>query len=73
MGFEAYAPIEDKYQTDVERLSEIAIHVIHSNHGSFLKVMADAWLRADYANKRILKPAWAAIVTKYDLDKEAEG
>lgn len=73
MGFEAYDRTGETYQADVKRLNEIAIHVVHSDHGSFLRSLAEAWLRADSFNKRILMPAWAVIVVKYSLDEEAEG
>ena len=53
------------------RLSEIAYAVYNSNRGSFLKAIADAWMKADPFNKMILAPAWMRIITKYDLEKEA--
>lgn len=71
MGFEAYSQAERTYQDEVHRLNVIANVVYSSQHGDFLKTLADAWLRADMSNKRILLPAWSAIVTKYSLDKEA--
>jgi len=73
MGFEAYDRAEEKYQVDVDRLSEIAVQVYHSDRDAFLKAMADAWLKADPSDKRILRPAWVAIVIKHGLAKEAEG
>ena len=72
MGFEAYTRAEEMYQADVAHLNEIAINVHHGDRGSFLKAIADAWLKADPSNKRILMPAWAAIVTKYDLEEDLE-
>jgi len=70
VGFEAYDRVEAKYRADVERLNRIAVDVYHSNRGSFLKAMADAWCKADPANQRILQPAWEAIVVKYGLEAE---
>lgn len=72
MGFEPYVKAEVSYRAEIERLDHIARYVYNSDHGSFLIVLADAWLLADLSNKRILQPAWRAIITKYDLDKEAE-
>lgn len=54
-------------------LNKIAVHVYNGNYGSFLKAVADAWLKADPKNKRILRPAWVILIDKYNLDKEAEG
>lgn len=71
MEFEAYRRAEEEYRADVKRLTKIANEVYNGNYGYFLKVMADAWIVADSANRRIIKRAWAAIVRKYDL--EAEG
>jgi len=73
LGFETYTRAEETYQADVERLDNVAQHVVASTHGDFLKALAEAWLRADRSNKRILFSAWAAIVVKYDLDKEVSG
>lgn len=73
MGYEAYDSAEEKYQAEVKRLDDIALTVVNSDRGYFERTLADAWMHADKANKRILKPAWEGIVTKYDLAKEAEG
>ena len=54
----------------VEDLDKIARGVIESEHGNFLKKIADAWLHADIHNKRILKRAWQTLVEKYRLHKE---
>lgn len=51
-------------------LREIAVHAVHSNHGDFLKACADAYLRADQENEKILRPAWLMLIEKYRLDKE---
>jgi hypothetical protein len=48
------------------------VHVVHSQHGSFLLAFADAYLRADPENERILRPAWLVLIDKYGLDKECE-
>ena len=53
-----------------EIFDEIARFVLNSEHGSFLKKMADAWLHADPENKEILRGAWAEIIVKYDLNVE---
>ncbi|MBA7685888.1 hypothetical protein ES703_94319 [subsurface metagenome] len=61
------------WKVEKGNLDDIARNIINSRHGSFLKSIADAWLRADRDNKQILKPAWVTIIEKYGLDKEAEG
>lgn len=53
-----------------EIFDEIARFVLNSEHGSFLKKMADAWLHADPENKTILRGAWAEIIVKHDLNAE---
>ena len=50
----------------------IAVYVVSSSHGDFLRTFADAYLRADQGNERILRPAWLVLVDKYDLDGEYE-
>ena len=72
MGYKAFDEAEEKYQAEVTHLNAIAAHIVNSDHGVFPKTLADAWLHADSSNKRILKPAWEAIVVKYDLAKEVE-
>ena len=71
MGFEAYDRAEEKYQHTVDRLNAISVHVSDGHHGAFMRALAEAWLLADSANKRILRQAWAAIVVKYGLEAEA--
>lgn len=73
MGFEAYHSAQKIYLDDLQRMNEIAVNVYNSKRGSFLKAMADTWLRADPFNKRILRQAWQAFIVKYSLDEEAEG
>lgn len=73
MGYEAYVKAENKYRNEVARLDEIAIEVYHGKRGSFVKALADVWCRADPSNKRIVKPAWEAIVVKYDLAEDPSG
>lgn len=51
-------------------LREIAVRVFHSNHCNCLKVFADAYLKADKENEKILRPAWLVLIEKYRLDKE---
>jgi len=60
------------YPTEVDHLSNIALQVYHGNYGSYLKVFADLWLRADKDNKVMLRSTWEDTIRKYDLDKEAE-
>ena len=50
----------------------IAVRVVNSQHGGFLRTFADAYLRADQENERILRPAWLVLVDKYGLDEECE-
>lgn len=59
--------------TEVDELSNIALQVYHGNHGSYLTVFADLWLRADKDNKVMLRSVWEETIKKYGLDKEAEG
>lgn len=72
MGYKSFDQKEKEYQTEVKRLVEIACDVYNSDRSDFLRTLADAWLKADKSNKRILREAWAAIVIKYDLAKEDE-
>ena len=51
-------------------LQIIAVEVALSNHGDFLKHMANAWLTADILNKSLLEEAWANLVARYDLAEE---
>jgi len=53
-------------------LREIAVNAVHSKHGDFLRVFADAYLRADQENEGILRHAWLCLITKYGLDEECE-
>ena len=53
-----------------KRLREIAVHVVNSKHGDFLRVFADAYQRADRENEAILRDAWIRLVLKYGLDAE---
>ena len=52
---------------NLDRLSEIAINVYNSKHGSFLRAMADAYLKADISNKALLCPVWVEFINRYDL------
>jgi len=67
VGFETFNRTEEKYQADIVRLGEIAQKVHKTDRSTFLKSLAKAWLHAFPSDKRILKPAWEAIVTKYSL------
>ena len=59
--------------TDLEDLDAVALQILRSRHGNFLKAFADAWLKADPHNKGILKTAWLTLIEKYDLNpKEKE-
>ena len=71
MGYMAFDKKEKEYQKEVIRLTEIAVEVYNSDRGVFLKGMAHAWIWADSSDRRILRPAWLAIVTKYSLAEEA--
>lgn len=71
MGTRASARTGKIYHHRRERLDEIAVQVYNSKRGSFLKAMADTWLRADIYNKRILWPAWTSFIERYSLDEEA--
>lgn len=55
---------------EIEQLNHIAVEVINSDHGAFLKAMAGAWIRADPENREILKEAWERLIKKYRLDEE---
>ena len=72
MGYRTFDKAEKKYQAELELLNKIAVEIHHSDHSHFLRTLAEAWFLADPSNKRILKPAWEAIVTKYDLAEEVE-
>lgn len=67
MGPRTYIQSEEKYKAEVERLTVVASGVVNSGYCKFFRTLADAWLQADKDNKRILKPAWEAIVMKYSL------
>lgn len=71
--YETFTKAEEKYQAEVERLTSIAVKVSFDDRSLFMNCLANAWLQADSSNKRILKPAWEGIVTKYSLTEEAEG
>jgi len=74
MGFKEFDEAQKKYEDEIARLDRIARAVFHGQYGkSVLKSLAEVWLRVDSSDKRILKPAWEAIISKYSLDKEAEG
>ena len=60
--------------TDLGDLDAVAVRILQSRHGSFIKAFADAWLKADPYNKGILKTAWITLIEKYDLHtNEKEG
>ena len=60
--------------TDLGDLDAVALQILHSRYGNFLKAFADTWLKADPYNKGILKTAWLTLIEKYDLNtKEKEG
>lgn len=73
MGFEAFDTAWTAHRAKVERLNRIAVDVYHGNRESFIKAMAEAWERADPTNKRIILPAWEAIVVKYGLEEDPTG
>lgn len=51
-------------------LDIIAVEVSNSHHGDFLKTFAKAWQLAQGSNKILLKPAWIALIDKYELQDE---
>ncbi|MBA7474963.1 hypothetical protein ES707_10326 [subsurface metagenome] len=53
-----------------EVLDIIAVEVLNSNHGDFLKCFAGAWQRADLSNKRILLEPWKQLISKYKFREE---
>ena len=61
-----------EYATEFGRLDDVARAVVYGSRGSFLKAFANAWLRADPFNKRILREAWDRLVEKYDLVRDLE-
>ena len=52
-----------------KELDRIAVEVSLSRHGDFLRTFVTAWQMADIENKTILRPAWLALIEKYELDK----
>lgn len=72
VGYKAYDQAEEKYQEEVKRLDKIAHHVLNSDYGFLQRTLASAWLFAISSDKRILREAWASIVTKYNLAIENE-
>ena len=73
MGFKEFDEAQKKYEDEIARLDRIAKGVYYDDNTTFVSSLAYAWLRAGSSDKRILKPAWEAIISKYSLDKEAEG
>lgn len=63
---------QEAYMAEFKRLDGIAVFVVNSAYGVFLKRMASAWLHADPWNKRILRQAWERLVKKYDIAGEYE-
>jgi len=67
---EAEGFIDQIFRNDVEisKLDEIAVNELkHGRHGSFLEHFLLTWQLADPSNKRILKPAFESLVSKYGL------
>ena len=54
-------------------LDELAVDVVHSRHGAFLRRFASAWLHADVFNKRIIREAWEKLIEKYGLEENRTG
>jgi len=48
----------------------IAVEVANSNHGDFIKHVANAWINADPGNKALLEPVWRILINKYGLTEE---
>jgi hypothetical protein len=56
------------YDPDHERLREIASYELQRGyHGGFLIYFLEAYLRADLANERLLRPIMLTFETKYRL------
>lgn len=53
-------------------LDDVARAVYDGRRGSFLKTYADAWLRADPENKRLMTPVWRVLIDKYRLERDLE-
>lgn len=51
-------------------LDIIAVEVLNSNQGDFLRSFAEAWQRADPFNKRIIQKPWIRLIDKYELRKK---
>ena len=58
----------------VEALDKAAIEIAGDPaRGEFMKLMAEAWLAADPANKEILRPAWQRLLFRDSLGRFMEG
>jgi len=53
-----------------EVLQGIAEHIFHGKHGTFLQIIAAAYLQADEANREILKPVFQTFIDKYLVKNE---
>ena len=51
-------------------LDDIAMHIVESEHGIFLRKFADTWLKADPDNRALMKDAWIILIIKYGLNVE---
>jgi len=69
--------IEDLGPVDrawIEALDKAAIEIAGDPaRGEFMKLMAEAWLAADPANKEILRPAWQRLLFRDSLGRFMEG
>lgn len=54
----------------IEQIRIIARCLANSNHGDFLKTLAEAVIRADGDNLNILRESVSEIFTKYQLEIE---
>ena len=61
-----------EYVAEFGRLDDVALAVVYGRRGDFLKSFANAWLRADPWNKRILREAWERLIEKYELVRDLE-
>lgn len=73
MVSEAWDRAVEAYLAEFGHLDDIAVDVYHGKRGSFVKAMATAWSKADPSNKLIIRPAWKAIIAKYDLEEDPTG
>jgi len=70
---DALARARTSWTHEFGRLDVIAVDVYHGKRGGFLRKYADAWIHADAFNKRLMQPAWEALIKKYGLEEDPHG